>query len=120
MDAPYDKSKSILCPRRLEMTEINQKLKELIQSLEPFKAQMDSQVVGYVVRANIYSRLNLNKDAERVLPSLGRMLGVPIYADLDQQEQCIEFKDAEGLKLYLNRKGNPRAWGEYLARIISP
>lgn len=100
------------------MTDITQMLNELIKSLEPFKVQAKSQVVGYVVKADIYSQLNLNKGAERVLPPLGRVSGVPVYPDPDQQEDCIEFFDAEALRLYLNRKGNPEDWARYLVKTI--
>lgn len=100
------------------MTDITQMLNELIKSLEPFKVQAKSQVVGYVVKADIYSQLNLNKGAERVLPPLGRLAGIPVYPDLDQQEDCIEFTDAEALKLYLSRRENPEDWARYLVKTI--
>lgn len=100
------------------MTDVTQKLNELIKSLEPFKAQAKSQVIGYVVKADIYSRLNLNEGGKRVLPSIGRITGVPVYPDPDQQEECIKFTDAEALKLYLNRKGNPEDWARYLVKTI--
>lgn len=78
----------------------------------------DKSVVGYVVRPEIYSRLEITKGEpwSPYLPIMGR---VAIYWDADQEEDCIQFTDERVLRLYLNRKEDPKAWGEYLAELLN-
>lgn len=111
------------------MTNLNfDDLTEAIRSSR--KNNPATHAVGYVMRPDIFEALKKAIPQEAFVSEssysaiepnnqfLTKINGIQVFSDPDQQEECLEFHNAEVLGLYLKRKQDPAAWANFLVQIL--
>ena len=85
-------------------------LDDLIKIYEQFK-DVPPPPVGLVFREGLRGAIQQTFPTCKVETGnmMGIPLGIPIYFDPDQEEDCLQFTDKEALQKYLNRREDPQA-----------
>ncbi|MFN6460833.1 MAG: hypothetical protein RMZ41_003170 [Nostoc sp. DedVER02] len=92
-------------------------LDELKKLVDDFKQQPEPIPCGVVFRLALKEAIMNHfpkADDRGCLP----IIGLPIYFDAQQQEDCLVFEDRELLIAYLNRDKDPQAWAMQLVKHL--
>jgi hypothetical protein len=96
---------------------MNLTLDELKKLVDDFKQQSEPIPCGMVFCLALKEAI-MNHFPKADDQSCLTIIGLPVYFDAQQQEDCLVFEDRELLIAYLNRDKDPHAWAMQLAKHL--